>query len=203
MQDIAILLFDGFEPLDVFGPAEVFGCIERIDNSAPAPQIQYCSINGGMIHGAISTTIETVKISDIHDDAILLIPGGAGTRPLVKSDIFLNALNEQLPRFSEILTVCTGSALLAATGNIDGRNATSNKRAFAWVQSVRPQVNWLGSARWVDDGDVLTSSGVSAGIDMALGLVSKVYGPQFASTLAKAIEYVWNDDPDNDPFAVQ
>jgi transcriptional regulator GlxA family with amidase domain len=202
MQDIAIVLFDDFEPLDVFGPAEVFGCIERLDPSGNAPRIQYCSIDGGMVHAATGATIATVKITDIHDGITLLIPGGPGTRSLVSNKRFLDALLQQLPRFSQILTVCTGSALLAATGSLDGRKATSNKRSFTWVRGVRPEVHWVSHARWVDDGDVISSSGVSAGTDMALSVVSKAYGHEFASSLATAIEYVWNDNPDNDPFAV-
>lgn len=201
MRDIAILVFDGFEPLDVFGPAEVFGCIRRIHDTADAPEIRYYSLNGGTVHGAISTDIVTKALDDATGEDILLIPGGPGTRSLVKDAAFLEALRRQLPRFSRILTVCTGSALLAATGTIDGRKATSNKRAFTWVKSVRPEVEWAARARWVEDGNLTSSSGVSAGTDMALSVVGKAYGDEFARTLAAAIEYVWNDDPSDDPFA--
>jgi transcriptional regulator GlxA family with amidase domain len=98
-------------------------------------------------------------------------------------------------------TVCTGSALLARTGLLDGRPATSNKLAWDWVVQQGPRVRWQRRARWVDDGNVLTSSGVSAGIDMALSLVERLNGREMAITSARNMEYVWNLDPANDPFA--
>jgi transcriptional regulator GlxA family with amidase domain len=69
------------------------------------------------------------------------------------------------------------------------------------VKSVRPEVEWVAHARWVEDGNLTSSSGVSAGTDMALSVVAKAYGDEFARILAAAIEYVWNDDPSDDPFA--
>ena len=98
-------------------------------------------------------------------------------------------------------TVCTGSALLARTGLLDGRPATSNKLAWDWVVQQGPAVRWQRRARWVDDGNVLTSSGVSAGIDMALSLVERLNGRDMAVASARNMEYVWNTDPANDLFA--
>ncbi|PYN15793.1 MAG: hypothetical protein DME05_10615 [Candidatus Rokuibacteriota bacterium] len=98
-------------------------------------------------------------------------------------------------------TVCTGSALLARTGLLDGRPATSNKIAWDWVTQQGPRVLWKRKARWVDDGDVLTSSGVSAGIDMALSLIARLHGREMALTSARNMEYVWHESPEDDPFA--
>ena len=98
-------------------------------------------------------------------------------------------------------TVCTGSALLARTGLLDHRPATSNKLAWDWVVQQGPQVQWVRQARWVDDGDILTSSGVSAGIDMALSLIARLHGREMALTSARNMEYIWNEDAENDPFA--
>ncbi|MFT8648962.1 MAG: DJ-1/PfpI family protein [Bifidobacterium psychraerophilum] len=201
MKDIAILLFDGFEPLDVYGPAEVFGCIERLDTSGKAPRVIYCSLEGGIVHGSFNTDVQTIALSAVQDGVTMLIPGGPGTRVLVKDQEFLRTLRQQLPRFSQLLTVCTGSAVLAATGAIDGRRATSNKRSFTWVTSVREEVHWIGHARWVIDGDLVSSSGVSAGIDMALDVTARSYGRAFAQSLSTVIEYVWNDKSEEDPFA--
>jgi transcriptional regulator GlxA family with amidase domain len=98
-------------------------------------------------------------------------------------------------------TVCTGSALLARTGLLDDRPATSNKIAWDWVVAQGPRVRWQRRARWVDDGNVLTSSGVSAGIDMALALIARLNGRDLALTAARNMEYVWHEDPGDDPFA--
>lgn len=99
------------------------------------------------------------------------------------------------------LTVCTGAALLAKTGLLDGRKATSNKFAFQWVESVNPAVEWQSHARWVVDGKYYSSSGVSAGIDMALGFVRDQYGEEKAKIIAERMEYIWNSDSSLDPFA--
>ena len=86
------------------------------------------------------------------------------------------------------------------TGLLDERRATSNKRAFEWVQSVNTNVEWIQTARWVVDGKFYTSSGVSAGMDMALGFVADIVDTETAEEIAYAIEYVWNSDKDNDRF---
>ena len=101
---------------------------------------------------------------------------------------------------------CDGNGLhrlgcLARTGLLDGRPATSNKVAWDWVLEQGPKVDWKRQARWVDDGDIVTSSGVSAGIDMALDLIARLRGEEIAVNSAKYMEYIWNRDPANDPFA--
>jgi len=98
-------------------------------------------------------------------------------------------------------TVCTGAALLARTGLLDNRPATSNKMAWDWVTQQGPGVPWVRQARWVDDEDIVSSSGVSAGIDMALALIARLHDRATAENAARVMEYVWNDDPSNDPFA--
>jgi transcriptional regulator GlxA family with amidase domain len=99
------------------------------------------------------------------------------------------------------MSVCSGSALLAKAGLLDGRRATSNKVYFQFAVSNGPKVNWVKEARWVDDGNRVTSSGVSAGIDMALHVVERLYGTKTAEGIANSTEYQWHRDADSDPFA--
>ena len=99
-------------------------------------------------------------------------------------------------------SVCTGAALLAKAGLLDGRSATTNKLAFDWATRQPTRVLWQRKARWVVDGSFMTSSGVSAGTDMALALVERLYGRAAAEQAAKTAEYVWNDDAGSDPFAL-
>jgi transcriptional regulator GlxA family with amidase domain len=99
------------------------------------------------------------------------------------------------------LSVCTGAALLAKTNLLNGKNATTNKKAYQWVCEQNRNVNWIKKARWVIDGKFYTSSGVSAGMDMALGFVSDALGREKAEDIARHIEYFWQDDKNNDPFA--
>ena len=100
-----------------------------------------------------------------------------------------------------VASVCTGSALLAKAGVLDGLRATSNKLAFAWAASQSEKVQWQQQARWVEDGKVFSSSGVSAGIDMALAVIAKLVSQQAAEQAANFAEYTWQRDADCDPFA--
>ena len=98
-------------------------------------------------------------------------------------------------------SVCTGSAILAKAGLLNGRQATTNKAAYEWVRTQGPDVFWQPHARWVEDGNYFTSSGVSAGIDMSLVVISRLFGEEKAEAIAVSAEYEWHRDPDWDPFA--
>lgn len=99
------------------------------------------------------------------------------------------------------MSVCTGSALLAKVGLLDTKEAASNKLAFDWVTSQGVAVNWKRQARWVREGKYYTSSGVSAGMDMALGFVRDQFGQELAEQIARQAEYHWQDDLDRNDFA--
>ncbi len=98
-------------------------------------------------------------------------------------------------------SVCTGSAALAAAGLLDGYRATSNKRAFGWVTQHGPGVEWVPEARWVQDRDRWTSSGVAAGMDMAVALIASLLGDEVAESVAARVELEPHRDPAWDPFA--
>jgi len=195
---IVAFLFDDFETLDLFGPVEVFGHLSKLYT------IRYCSLEGGIVASVHGVRVETEKMSDVVDDPdLLIVPGGIGTRACVTDRTVLDVLRSAAERSTWVLTVCTGSGLLAATGLLDGRSATSNKIAFDWVRSQGRGVRWQPKARWVIDGKYYTSSGVSAGIDMALGFIGDILGINVAEQIAAGIEYIWNHDADNDSFAVE
>ena len=195
-MNINVLLFDGFETLDAFGPVEM---LSRMGQNA----ILCCSMEGGPVKSSHKFDVTTVPVSEIDPAGVLLIPGGMATRKLVSDETFLARLKDFAQQAEYVLTVCTGSALLAKTGLLDGRRATSNKKALQWVVSTSDRVLWQDHARWVVDGKYYTSSGVTAGIDMALGFLSDRYGPEVSETLARNTEYIWNSDSTFDPFAPQ
>eukprot|EP00026_Physarum_polycephalum_P016587 Phypoly_transcript_17524.p1 GENE.Phypoly_transcript_17524~~Phypoly_transcript_17524.p1 ORF type:complete len:207 (+),score=19.19 Phypoly_transcript_17524:86-706(+) len=124
---------------------------------------------------------------------ILLIPGGRGVREYVNDEEFLGQLKVLIDRCTMVFTVCTGAALLARTGLLDGKAATSNKISWDWVTSQGPNVKWT-KKRWVDAEYILSSAGVSAGIDAGLYLISKQYGREIALAAAERMEYHWNED---------
>jgi putative intracellular protease/amidase len=195
MKTINIVLFDNYTSLDALGPAEIFSKVSKLY------EVKYFSLKGGKVMSSINAEIETRKIEDINDYDILLIPGGFGTRALVDDVEFITKLKYVAIKSEFVLCVCTGSALLAKTGLLNGKMATSNKLSWDWVIRQNEEVLWKNKARWVVDGKYYTSSGVTAGIDMALGFVSDKLGYQAAKTISDAIEYVWNEDKDNDPFS--
>ncbi len=187
------LMFDQFESLDLFGPVEIFG-------RTPDASLHYISMDGGMITSAQGAVIMTEKADILPSGSVLLVPGGMGTRPLVRDPKFLAGLRNLCDSAEYVLSVCTGSALLASAGVLSGKKATSNKIAFTWARDSG-EAEWIRKARWVRDGNIYTSSGVSAGIDMALGFVADHYGREAAKENARRSEYVWHEDAEEDPFA--
>ncbi|MEJ2663093.1 MAG: DJ-1/PfpI family protein [Spirochaetia bacterium] len=193
---INTILFDDFETLDVFGPVEIFG---RLPDDFT---VCFYSQNGGLtksVHGARIATEPFAKIEA--KDNVLFIPGGSGTRPLVKDREYIQCLKQFAAESAYIFTVCTGSILFSKTGLLEGKKATSNKRLFQWTGMESPAVKWIKNARWVKDGNIYTSSGISAGMDMALGFVADILGDDIAVKQSIEIEYNWHRDKENDPFA--
>jgi transcriptional regulator GlxA family with amidase domain len=147
--------------------------------------------------------VATYSFDDAPQFDILMVPGGGGTRQEVYNETLLSFLRKQDQGTEMTTSVCTGAALLAKAGLLDGKRATTNKLAYKWATSQSDEVDWIGHARWVTDGKYITSSGVSAGTDMALAIVETLYGREAAERRARGAEYIWNDDPGNDPFAVE
>jgi transcriptional regulator GlxA family with amidase domain len=146
--------------------------------------------------------VADVSLADTSSFDVLLIPGGRGTRQEIANIPFLDMLRTRCVEAHFVGTICTGSALLAKTGLLDGKQATSNKLAFDWVTSQSVNVRWVREARWVEDGKFFTSSGVSAGMDMTLGLIQQIFGRETTLQVARSAEYTWHEDRTVDPFAM-
>ncbi len=131
---------------------------------------------------------------------LILLPGGFGTIPELDNKAILSFLKTRVPSAKVTMSVCTGSWLLAKAGLLDGRRATSNKIYFKIATQKSDQVEWIPKARWVEDGPIFTASGVSAGMDMSLAAIALLFGESKAKNIANTTEYVWNQDPDEDPF---
>lgn len=179
-----ILLFDDFETLDAFGPVEVLGRLEEYE-------LHLVSVDGGLVTSRQNTSVLTEKLNHMAD--LILIPGGQGTRTLINNKSFIALLKHMAEQSKYCLTVCTGSALLAKTGLLNGKQATSNRVAFDWVTSINDLVIWRKEQRWVTDGKYYTSAGVSAGIDMTLGFVADKFGRDRALDIARHMEYRWHE----------
>jgi putative intracellular protease/amidase len=194
---LGMVLFDGFELLDAFGPLEMFGLLKdkvRIVIIGEKPGLVKSSAGPSILIESVFTENPMIDI--------LMVPGGRGTRLQVANELLLEEFSKLAATSSYVASICTGAAVLARAGLLDKRKATTNKKSFEWVSTQRPEVNWVKHARWVEDGKFFTSSGVSAGTDMALALIAKIFGKETALQTATLAEYEWNSDPDHDPFAV-
>lgn len=192
---ISLVLFDGFELLDVAGPLEIFSKVAGWETTLLSP-------DGRPVASSQGVRFEVGGDYAPRSCDVVFVPGGQGTRRLAGDESFLKSLQKMANEASVVMSVCTGSALLAAAGLLEGYAATSNKRAFAWATSFGHDIDWRRSARWVHDRDRWTSSGVSAGTDMAVAFVADACGETAAREIADAVELRLHLDPNVDPFAV-
>jgi putative intracellular protease/amidase len=193
---LGAILYPDFELLDLYGPLEMFGCL--------GPELEIVTV--AQAKGPVASTpgVATLATTDFDDCPrldLLLLPGGIGTVRELGNPALLDFLRKRAPEAEVTMSVCSGSALLAKAGLLDGRAATSNKQFFRLAESQSDRVDWKTAARWVEDGPFATSSGVSAGTDMALAVIARLYGRARAEEIAVRTEYTWHTDADRDPFA--
>lgn len=196
MRKIGALIFPGFELLDLFGPMEMFGLLNTEFSLELVGETYGPILSNQQLSAHADKTI-----SDPRNYDVVFVPGGAGTRREVNNPQLLDWIADVSQNAEYTLSVCTGSALLAKAGVLNGCRATTNKAAFAWVAEQGPEVEWVRQARWVEDGPFFTSSGVSAGLDMALGAIAAMHDMETAEKVAKGSEYNWQRDNSWDPFA--
>ena len=216
---IGSLVFDGFEPIDVWGFTEAFAISRFIGTGYASPPpypfevvliSNQCKPDGG---GAAPAPVKSyngprVAPDYFRDEALeqeidlLMIPGGGGTWGLLASDrpeerrALLQWVRAMDERVQIMASVCTGAAVLAAAGLLDGQPAATNHAAFGWVTGFGPRVQWDNVSRWVDAGRYVTSAGVSAGTDMGFYLVKRLAGRAIAETAAQSAEYDWHRNPE-------
>ena len=201
VKTFGVMLFEGFEVLDVFGPIEAFGILGYEGNW----RIVTVAERAGAITSAQGPKViadygfSESGFGDCPPIDVLMVPGGIGTRREITNHAALEWLIAHAQKAEIVASVCTGSAILAQAGLLDGRRATSNKLSFKWVAERGPKVDWVHEARWVVDGKFWTSSGVSAGIDMALALIAHLTDQRTAENIAARMEYEWHRDSTRDP----
>jgi len=191
MRTLAALVFPGFQTLDFFGPMEMLGDptygIQIITVAKDAEPVS-------SVHGQQIVPDSTLAARTSYD--LLLIPGGDAALTQCTDPETLDWIRRVAATADRVMAVCTGTIVLGMSGLLDGRRATTNKMDF-----TAPKVEWVKEARWVEDGKFFTSSGVSAGMDMALAVLADLYGPDKAESTAIGTEYTWHRDSARDPFA--
>jgi len=192
---LGAILYNDFELLDLYGPLEMFGqlkpdieIITVAEKSEPVASFQG------------PKTLAEFNYQNCPPLDLILLPGGFGTIKELENQAIMSFLKERVPGAKVTMSVCSGSWILARAGLLDGRRATSNKVYFKMATEQSDQVEWVPEARWVEDGPIFTSSGVSAGIDMALAVIAALYSDEKAAEIANYTEYVWNKNPNEDPF---
>jgi transcriptional regulator GlxA family with amidase domain len=189
IRQIGILLFDGVEELDAVGPWEVLAFWAR-----SYPEDRYAilcmSRDGKPVTGAKGLVLGAhVAVEQAPPLEVLVHPGGRGTRPLLDDPAHLEWVRTQRRSVPLMTSVCTGSLVYAAAGLLAGRPATTHWGSVDHLRALDSSVEVREQERWVDDGDVITSSGVSAGIDMALHLVARLAGVERARQVRRGIQY--------------
>ncbi|NMR21300.1 DJ-1/PfpI family protein [Cellulomonas fimi] len=185
---VGIFVFDDAEELDVVGPYEVLAAWAAL--SAWRPEVLTFSADGaGVRLGKGLRIVPDRSTTDVGPIHVLVYPGGRGTRVLVKDRAHLAWLRGLRAEVPLVTSVCTGALVLAAAGLLAGRPATTHWGAFDELAALDPSITADTEARFVDDGDVVTASGVSAGIDMALHLVARLESREIAAQVRRAIQY--------------
>ncbi len=192
-RTVGILIFDDVEVLDFCGPFEVFSVArptgENSDESrlfnvvVIAETAETVSCRGGLLVRPHHT------IADHPPLDILVVPGGKGTRREIDNPVVLAWIAAQAATIELTTSVCTGSFLLAKIGLLDGKAATTHWGSIGWLRENFPAVDVRDDARFVDAGDIVTSAGVSAGIDMSLHVVGRLHGDETAAWTARHMEY--------------
>jgi transcriptional regulator GlxA family with amidase domain len=188
-RQIGILLFDGVEELDAVGPWEVLSAWTQL-HPGDGWDVFCVSPDGRPVHSA-----KTLVLGAHHstDDApamdVLIHPGGPGTRPMLQDGDHLAWVRRQRATVPLMASVCTGSLVYAAAGLLVGRRATTHWASLNLLSELDPTVITDVSSRFVDDGDLITSAGVSAGIDMALHLVARLTNVERAREIRREIQY--------------
>ena len=167
MKALNVLLYEGFTTMDALGPAEALS--RALEGERKCYEIEYFSVAGGLVGSSTSAKIWTRKLDEMAKFDVLIVPGGFAARELAYDGEFIAILGELARRHEYVIAVCTGSVLLAKTGFLGGMEATSNKLSWQWVTLEALNVRWIRAAGRCVSGKFYTGSGVSPGIDAALG----------------------------------
>ncbi|MFF0830457.1 DJ-1/PfpI family protein [Brevibacillus sp. NPDC003359] len=188
---VGIFLFDDVEVLDFAGPLEVFS-VTSMENDSHTPfLVKTVSEKGNMIQ-----TLNGLKVQPDYSFAnmpvfdILIIPGGVGAREReVHNEQVINWIREQMQQVELMASVCTGAFLLAKAGLLTGKKATTHWASLERLEKEFPEVIVQKGVKFIDEGNIVTSAGISAGINMSFHIIKRLVGAEVAEHTAKIMEY--------------
>jgi transcriptional regulator GlxA family with amidase domain len=196
---VGILIFPDVEVLDFCGPFEVFSVTrlnEERRRQEPSPfEVTVIAEHSGPIQtsGGLRV-IPDLDISECPPLDILVVPGGWGTRKEIHNDRLVSWIAERGSKVETLTSVCTGAMLLGQAGLLDGKHATTHWRSLDWMRESFPKVTVEDHLHVVEDDHVITSAGISAGIDMALKVVTRYFGESVGRATARHMEYPYPKD---------
>ncbi len=186
--NVGVLVFDEADELDVVGPFEVFTSWSGHSDLKPHVSTFSCNGDGVRLAGGLRM-LPNRSADDVGPLHVLVHPGGWGTHRLLEDGAHLEWLRAVRAQTPVVASVCTGAHVLAAAGLLAGRPATTHRDYYDELTRIDPSILVDTEARFVDDGDVVTSAGVSAGIDMALHLVARLESEGAAAEVRRALQY--------------
>jgi transcriptional regulator GlxA family with amidase domain len=198
-RKVGILVFPEVEVLDFCGPFEVFS-VTRLDedrrreDKAPYEVLVIAENPGVVIATGGLKVVADHRLDDCPPLDVLVIPGGWGTRREMSNDRLIEWLSERAREVTTLTSVCTGSLLLGKAGLLDGKRATTHWRVLEEMRGLFPAIHVIDDQHVVEEGNVITSAGISAGIDMALRVVARHHGDAVARATARYMEYPFPED---------
>ena len=194
-MQVGIYIFDNVEVLDFAGPYEVFTCASRV-NRGETPLFNVFTVGESLtpVHARAGLKIDPdFSLADHPDIDCLIIPGGLINAELDKQNV-IEWICQQSSKAKITASVCTGAFLLAAAGILEGKSATTHWEDIAELRAMFPQLAVKEGVRWVDEGAIVSSAGISAGIDMSLHLVERLKERDLALRTAKQLEFDWTEN---------
>jgi transcriptional regulator GlxA family with amidase domain len=192
MRNTAIFIFDEVEVLDFCGPFEVFSVTNELNNNE---LFNVFTVSERMKTVRTKNGLRVLPDYDLDNSPvpdILIVPGGRGTRRVMHNSGVLSWIKTIAAGTELVLTVCTGSLVVAKTGLLDGLKTTTHHEVLPLLRETAPDTEVLSNQRFVDNGSIIVSAGISAGIDMCLYVVDKLHGESTANRTARYMEYSWS-----------
>ncbi len=188
---VSFLVFPDFQILDVTGPMAVFEtagrvCANGIKQTDRQYDLELVSQYGGLIKSSSGIQLQTRRWDEVDED-VLIVSGGLGTRSAIKDKALLECIRTKFKKLNSLCSVCSGSLILAASGVLDGKTATTHWSVAQLFEKYFPKVNLLPDKIYIREDSIWTSAGVTAGIDLALALVSEDWGEEIGRAVAQEL----------------
>jgi transcriptional regulator GlxA family with amidase domain len=188
-RNVAILLFDDVEVLDFAGPFEVLAVTDELNNHTIFNMFTVAETHHAIKSRNGLSVNPDYALSDCPMPDVLIVPGGYGTRQVLEKGDIIEWIQLVSKEAELVLSVCTGSLVLAKAGLLEGLQATTHHQALDTLASLAPNTKIINDKRYVDNGSIVTAAGISAGIDMCFYIIEKLFGIEYAEKTATYMEY--------------